>query len=155
MSEEVTLREVTRDNWLDCVRLKVGDSQAGFVAPNAYSLAESKFETHMVPLAIYAGERMVGFTMYAVEDGTGWLIRLMVERAHQGKGYGRAAVLEVIRRLKGEPGCARIRVSYVPGNEGAAALYRSVGFHETGEVEHGEIIAELRDEAADIIPTEA
>ena len=83
---EITLRDVTRDNWLDCVRLKVDDSQAGFVAPNAYSLAESKFETHAVPLAIYAGERMVGFAMYAVEDGTGWVGGRMVGRGPPGEG---------------------------------------------------------------------
>jgi diamine N-acetyltransferase len=145
---DVTLREVTRDNWKQCVRLQVDESQAGFVAPNAFSLAESKFEPTCVPLAVYAGDEMVGFAMYDLQNGEGCLVRLMVDRAHQGKGYGRAAVREVIRRLEAHPGCRRIRTSYVPGNAVAAALYHGLGFRDTGEVDSGEIVVELREGAA-------
>ncbi|HEX2204515.1 MAG TPA: GNAT family N-acetyltransferase [Longimicrobium sp.] len=145
---DVTLREVTRENWRACVRLTVDEAQADFVAPNVYSLAESKFEPAAVPLAVYAGETMVGFVMYALEGTDGWIWRLMVDRAHQGKGYGRAAMEEVIRRLRALPGVRRIRTSFVPANAHAAALYRALGFHETGEVEQGEVVVELREDAA-------
>ena len=144
---DVTLREITRDNLMECLRLRVAEGQEAFVAPNAVSVAQSKFEADCHPMAVYAGERMVGFAMYQVEDGTGWLVRLMIDRAHQGKGYGRAATLEVIRRLKARPDCRCIRLSCVPANAGAAALYRGLGFRDTGEVEHGENVMELRDEA--------
>ena len=144
---DVTLREVTKENWLECIRLKVGEGQTGFVAPNVYSLAESKLYPEYVPLAVYAGEEMVGFAMYGVEDGTGWIIRLMTAEAHQGKGYGRAAVRELVRRLKAHPDCRRIRLSYVPANEAAAAFYRSLGFRDTGELLDGEIVVELREDA--------
>jgi diamine N-acetyltransferase len=142
---DVTLRDVTRENWKECVALKVADDQAAFVAPNLWSLAEAKFETQCVPQAIYDGERMVGFAMYAVEEGTGWLIRLMVDAAHQGRGAGRAATLEVIRRLRADPAVRRIRLGCVEGNDAAARLYRSLGFVETGEMEHNEAIMELRE----------
>jgi hypothetical protein len=39
---EVHLRPVTLDNYLECIRLQVEDTQAEFVAPNARSLALSK-----------------------------------------------------------------------------------------------------------------
>jgi diamine N-acetyltransferase len=144
---DVTLRDVTRDNWKECVALKVADGQADFVAPNLWSLVEARFETHCVPRAVYDGETMVGFAMYAVEEGTGWLIRLMVDAAHQGRGAGRAATLEVIHRLRADPAVRRIRLGCVQGNEGAAGLYRSLGFVETGEMEHNEVIMELREPA--------
>ena len=144
---EVTLRDVTRENWKECARLKVADEQAAFVAPNLWSLAESRFETHCVPQGIYDGEEMVGFAMYGVEEGTGWLIRLMVDRTHQGRGAGRAATLEVIRRLGTDPAVQRIRLGCVETNEGAAGLYRSLGFVDTGEREHNEMIMELREDA--------
>ncbi len=39
---EVHLHPVTLDNYLECIRLQVEDTQAEFVAPNARSLALSK-----------------------------------------------------------------------------------------------------------------
>ena len=49
----VTLQPITRDNWLQCVRLNVAPEQKHFVASNAVSLAA------------YDGDTMVGFAMYA------------------------------------------------------------------------------------------
>lgn len=60
----VTLRDITKANWQECANLNLAPGQEHFVASNAYSLAESKFQPTFVPLAIYAGETMVGFVMY-------------------------------------------------------------------------------------------
>jgi diamine N-acetyltransferase len=66
---------------------------------------------------------MVGLTMYWFdpESGTGCIDRLMVAAGHQGRGYGRAAMTEVIRRLKAIPGCRRIRTAFGPTNAVAEA----------------------------------
>lgn len=144
----VTLREVTRENWRQCVGLKVAEGQARFVAPNTYSLAEAAYEPGCVPLAVYADGEMVGFTMYELLNGGGYILRLMVAEAHQRKGYGRAAMEEVIRILKAKPECRRIRTSYVPDNDHAAALYHSLGFRDRGERDQGEIVVELPDGAS-------
>jgi len=37
----VELREINKDNWCECVRLKTSDEQARFVAPNLFSIAQS------------------------------------------------------------------------------------------------------------------
>ncbi len=58
----ITLKEITKDNYVECIRLKVRDNQR-FVASNVYSLAESKYEPENIPMAVYAGETMVGFVM--------------------------------------------------------------------------------------------
>ena len=56
----MTLREIGRENWEQCVRLEVAPEQERFVASNAVSLAQSKYEPEWTPLALYDGEEMVG-----------------------------------------------------------------------------------------------
>ena len=141
----VELREITMENFRECIGLSVADHQQGFVASNIYSLAEAKADGVSNPLAIYAEGKMVGFTMYWFdpESGTGCIDRLMVAADHQRRGYGRAAMTEVIRRLKAMPGCRRIRTAFEPTNAVAEALYESLGFRKTGEVYEGELVAVL------------
>jgi diamine N-acetyltransferase len=123
----------------------VADHQRNFVAPNVYSLAEAKVDGVSNPLAIYADGQMVGFTMYCFEpeSGIGYIDRLMVAAEHQGRGYGRAAMTEVIERLQSTPGCRRIRTSFEPTNAVASALYESLGFRKTGEIDEGELVMVL------------
>jgi len=143
----IELREITRDNWRDCVRLKVAPGQEQFVASNAVSLAQSKYEPESVPLAAYDGDTMVAFVMYHPEDyGVSklWYIeRLMVGQQFQGKGYGRAAMEALIAHLRAVPGYSAILISFVPGNEAAQSLYAGLGFVDTGEIEDGERVYRL------------
>lgn len=141
----VTLCEITLDNWRACVRLKVRPDQEEMVAPNALSLAQAKYQTEMVPLGIYAGGRMVGFVMYGVDrdDGAYWIYRVMTDQRHQGKGYGRAGMQALLRRMRELPGCDDIFISYHSENSAAEALYVSLGFERTGQVIEGEVVARL------------
>jgi diamine N-acetyltransferase len=134
---KVHLRNVTLDNFRECISLEVDKFQQEFVASNVQSLAEAKVNPNLFPLAIYdaavAGYEkpqlpMVGFTMYEITDGIGFIMRLMVARQYQKQGYGRAAMLEVIRRLKLYPEVELIATSHRRGNEVASKLYRSLGF---------------------------
>ncbi|MEM7581576.1 MAG: GNAT family N-acetyltransferase [Cyanobacteria bacterium P01_A01_bin.80] len=52
----------------------------------------------------------------------------MVDEKYQGQGYGRAAITEVIRRLKLCPDVEMIATSSRKENEIAAKLYQSLGF---------------------------
>jgi diamine N-acetyltransferase len=142
---QIELREITMENFRECIGLTVAEHQRGFVASNMYSLAEAKADGVSIPLAIYSGGAMVGFTMYCfdAESGTGYIDRLMVAPEHQGRGCGRAAMSEVISRLRAMPGCRRIRTSFEPTNAVAGALYDSLGFRRTGEVDEGEAVAVL------------
>lgn len=143
----VHLREIERDNWKQAIRLAVAPEQRRFVASNLYSIAEAIFNPTFAPLAIYDGaEMMVGFLMYGTNPDNGelWILRLMVGHQHQGRGYGRAAMEEIIRRLQAKPDCQEIFTSYKPGNHIAARLYRSLGFEDTGRIEDGELVVCLR-----------
>ena len=150
-AQTIELRDITMDNFRECIRLDVAEHQRGFVASNMYSLAEAKADGVSIPLAIYAGGAMVGFTMYNFDgaSGTGYIDRLMVGADHQRLGYGRAAMAEVVGRLRNTPGCLRIRTSFEPDNEVADALYQSLGFRRTGEVDEGEVVVVLEVSARD------
>jgi diamine N-acetyltransferase len=139
----VTLREITPENFKECINLKVSAAQTDFVASNLMSIAQSKIYPTANPFAVYADEKLVGFVMYGfdTDDEHFYLGRLMIDEQHQGKGFGRAATLEVIERLKEIADCREIYLSFVPENTGAEKLYSSVGFERTGKIsESGEIV---------------
>src|SRR5438445_6591250 len=117
----VHLRRITANNEQECLGLRVNDAQAGFVATNAQSIALAKANPRLVPLAVYdraacgyAEPRvpMVGFVMYEIDCGVGSILRLMIDREHQRKGYGQAALMEVLRRLRLEPEVEMIVTSH-------------------------------------------
>lgn len=139
----ITLRDVTLENARACMQLQVAPNQAQFVASNAESLVQSKFEPHWLTKAIYNDEVMVGFVMYGYDPEFGWgILRLMVAAPYQGRGYGRAAMRRVLAQIQAEGGLS-VGVSYEADNVTARQLYHSLGFVETGEQPFGEPFAVL------------
>jgi diamine N-acetyltransferase len=134
---DVHLRRVTREIETECLALRVDDAQARFIATNAQSLAQARAHPTLVPLAVYdraacgylrPGVPMIGFVMYEIDCGVGSILRVMIDRAHQRKGYGRAALREVIRRLRLEPEVEMVVTSHRHDNTVAATLFESLGF---------------------------
>ena len=133
----VVLREVTPTNFAECIGLQVEPAQRSFVATNMKSLAEAKVNSTLYPLAIYdevalgddpGNHNMVGFTMYELTAGVGFILRLMIDARYQRKGYGRASMIEVIRRLRCYPEVQLIATSHRRENLAAADLYQGLGF---------------------------
>lgn len=141
----VSLRAITRDNLDAILRLNVDPDQKTFVASNVYSLAEAWTEPSFQPFAIYHADEPVGFTMYGLEESTArwWVVRLMVDAGHQAHGFGRAAMQLLLPLMVERHGMQRIVTSYEPGNDVAAALYRKLGFQDTGELDEGEYLMVL------------
>ena len=134
---QVSLHAISENNRPECLALRVAETQSGWVAPNSESLQEAAANSNLVPLAIYdvmarGFEKpdlpMVGFTMYELSASVGFIRRLMIDQRFQGKGYGRAAMREVMRRLKLHPEVELIATRHRRDNEAAAKLYRSLGF---------------------------
>jgi len=138
----IELREITEENFDECLELSVSDDQEDFVDGTVYALAEAWLHRDEArPLAIYSGDEMVGFLMLNVgdrDDGGGKgceLWRFMIDQKHQGKGYGRAALEAVIGHIRSAYDPDEIVTSVLPGNYAAEKLYESLGFARTGEVE--------------------
>jgi len=101
----IELKEITKENYIEAVKLKVSASQDNFVATNVFSIAQSKFYSSWKPTAIYNDNNMVGFLMYGdydlnEGDDTIWIIRLMIDERFQGKGYGKESMVKLIDNIK-------------------------------------------------------
>ena len=132
---KVSLRPITPENLDECISLKVANDQKEFVDSNVQSLAHASVNPTYHTFGIYdadahyrASPSMVGFVMYEFIDAVGFILRLMIDGKFQRRGYGRAAMVEVIRRLKLHPEVERIATSHDRKNEAAARLYESLGF---------------------------
>ena len=128
----ITLREINRDNFHNVIGLSVFEGQEVFVASNIYSLAQAKAQPECMPLAIYNDDTLVGFVMYCMdyEDKEYWIYRLLIDRNHQKKGYGKFAMQQVIDRVKEDKAYSKLYVSFQiePENTVAKTLYESLGF---------------------------
>lgn len=131
----VEIKELNSENWYSCCEIKVAKEQEEFLIPNAVSIAHSKYEPSLKTVAIYFQGSVVGFAMYNTvkeELDSYWIWRIMVDEGYQGKGIGEAATRLIVEEMKGLEECERIAVAYVDGNEGAAKLYKKLGFIHRG-----------------------
>ncbi|MGG0753025.1 GNAT family N-acetyltransferase [Brevibacillus laterosporus] len=139
------LKEITSENWEECIELQPHEDQKAFVASNLYSLAQSKFLPDFETLAVYKDQKMVGFVMFGKDpdDSQYWIYRLMIDASHQGKGYGIKTMKQVIERIKAKTDTTDIMVAYHPENHAAAYLYKKLGFTIIGKAPWGEIMTRL------------
>jgi diamine N-acetyltransferase len=125
--------------------LKVKEEQfAVFPAPVVYWIAESKFIDEFVLRAVYLDEEIIGFIVYCAKpdkDDNYWILAVMIGEKHQGKGYGKEAMKQLVEQMCATLNCKRIMVGHRPNNQAASQLYESLGFKKvTDEVVDGEII---------------
>jgi len=148
-----SIQSLSKDNWRQLVKLKVSEDQTRFVAANVYSIAESQFgfddpdygHWDMYPFGIYDDKIPVGFLMYGYNFShpqfQAFIIRLMVDENHQGKGYGKFGMEKMLETFRRDERIQCAAISYEPDNEVAQKLYASLGFVETGDMLEGELIA--------------
>ena len=145
---DIALRAVTRETYEAVCDLDTAPDQQDFVSTNTWSLVESHYNPHYVARAIFAGDAPVGFIMW-VPDGEAaprsvsiW--RLMIDKAHQKKGYGRRALERALEEIRRDRVIERIEICYSPANIVAKRLYAGFGFREIGMDDDGdEMIAAM------------
>ena len=149
MEKIIKLEPVNDNNREAVLALSVREDQP-FVAPNDVSLrqadeANAEQPGMARPFAIYANEKLVGFCMFVFnpeeedEDDRYWIWRFMIDRNEQGKGYGQAALQEIIRYFK-ENGADRLFLSTEPENKLGLHIYHKAGFRETGIIDGDEAV---------------
>ena len=146
---KIKLEPVNENNREAVLALSVREDQP-FVAPNWYSLKEAD-ETNAEqpgyarPFAIYADEKLVGFCMFAFEpeardaEDRYWLWRFMIDKSEQGRGYGQAALAEIIKYFR-DNGADRLYLSTEPENARGLHVYHKAGFRENGVICEGEAV---------------
>ena len=155
------LEKVNGKNVWELLKLRVSEEQKNFVADNDISIIEAYTAItgngYAFPFGIYDGDTPVGFLMIGFDADDYWadapaiakgnynLWRLMIDKAYQGKRYGKEAVKLALEFIRTYP-CGDAEycwLSYEPENRVAAKLYSSFGFEETGDMDGEELIAVL------------
>lgn len=134
---KVSLRPLSRSNVRAVCELRLADDQRHLVAPAAYTVAEGHYEPGAVLRAIYLDDEPVGVLLVEVESDTPYLVRFMVDAAHQRRGIGRQAVELLVGELRAD-GWGVLETSFVPVDEGAGGFWRRCAFEDTGRTRHGE-----------------
>jgi GNAT superfamily N-acetyltransferase len=147
---EVTLRPMTAEEfdvylpWAKAEYAKEIELNNGIPAEDAAELAEPSFRDleplgldtpgHQVWVATDpgTGER-VGVLWLTVQQPRGvpamWIYDIFVEEPLRGKGYGRR-LLELAEEEARRAGVMRMELNVARDNDGARALYESVGYRE-------------------------
>ena len=140
----IALRKVDESNFIACFDLKLRDGQENFVSHPIRSLAQAYvYHEQCTPFAVCRGDELVGYVMviYDYDEQTYNIWHLMIDGAHQGKGYGRAAMELALDYIRTKPfgASSRVLMTVSPENRAAFGLYRSLGFSATGRSDEEEI----------------
>ena len=132
----ITLKKIDTENFWDVISLSLPKEQEELVVSNAVSIAQAYVQAECIPLAIYNDETLVGFIMYCIDrdDGEYWIYRLMVDKVHQNKGYGRSAMEKVIETIKQDKARHKIYLGVDISSGASVHLYKSLGFTFNGQV---------------------
>ncbi len=142
--QEVVLDPVDRSNFIKLFNMQLRPDQTKFVTPPRWTLARcyvrlfgDNFE-HL-PHLIRSGDEVVGYATTACDPNSAhnyWIDDIMIAAKEQGKGYGRAAMVEVLKMIvERYPRCEAVQLTCFRTNLNAADLYVSLGFRPTGGVD--------------------
>jgi diamine N-acetyltransferase len=147
----VTLRDIVTDADRDAVmRLRRAPGQHRNLGPMADHFADAEADARAMPRMWSAHDassgQLVGFVM--ISDGIPpatmaehpdlvgpyYLWRLLVDAAHQGRGYGAATIDAVVDYLATRPGADILWTSCGKGDDGPLGFYLRYGFVQAGDV---------------------
>lgn len=133
--DNIKLIDITADNWEEICCLHPGKEGAEFVAPNAFSIAQSVYEKGWIIKGIAKDDTLIGFTMfgYSKEMEACELCRFMIAQRYQGLGYGAEALKVIVDFMFSHFKCKEIYLSTAPNNSRGKHIYEKFGFVSTGE----------------------
>jgi diamine N-acetyltransferase len=143
------LRPITMDDVVPLHKVTVDEDQDEFVAPNAITIAQARFETGAYDFCIWDGDQRVGLLALIdmsehddrsdidAPDGA-YVWRLLIGKDAQGQGYGTAA-MAFAEDWARQRGCRVVQVQAVARNTAAIKLYQTLGYTLTGKESDGEV----------------
>ena len=144
-------RENTYDNVDDLIDLAVRDDQAHLVAPNSLTIAQASYMPNCWARGLWVADDPVGLVAmidlhenhpeaddYAPAN-VAFLWRLMIDREHQGRGYGSQAIELAFKQAR-QWRRKQIYLSVAPGDGNALTFYKRLGLEPTGEVHGDELV---------------
>lgn len=134
---KVTMRRVTNADRYMVLGVHPRDDQEHLVANVEASMSEVDANDALTAFAVFDGSQLglpdpeqspVGFAVAEVIASVGFIQRVLIDAEHQGCGYGRATMLELVRRLRLVPDGELVATSHRVDNESMAALCADLGF---------------------------
>ena len=140
---------MTRENWRQGLPVRASDQQAPLVADFQpvllVILAKVAVRVGAVdwwPFLLQNDGSTVGVVAVAddrEQHNALTIFHLLIDEREQRRGYGRAALTQIIELAHRTDGCHRVALTVNPRNHAAIRLYQSVGFEETGTDDDGEL----------------
>jgi diamine N-acetyltransferase len=154
----VELRDIVTDaDRAAALAVQVAPEQDQFVASVAQSFQDAVDFPHAKPRywTINDGDDVVGFVM--LSDGVDpevvardthmvgpyFLWRLLIDRRHQRRGYGAAALDAVVAYVRTRPDATELLTSYSEGEGNPRPFYEGYGFVATDRIVDGERVLRL------------
>ena len=141
---ETRLLQINETNFIDAFHLELAEGQEHYVSNPVRSLAQAYvYYKQCTPFGIYHGDKMVGYVMviydYDIPEYDIW--HMMIDQSEQGKGYGRAALQNVLDYIREKPfgDSDRVALTCNKENQTAMKLYLKAGFAPTGRSDEDEI----------------
>ena len=134
---KVTLRRLTGPDYEPVMALRPRPEQDHLVASVQTSLAEVDANDALTAFAVYDESQLglpepdrppVGFAVTEVVASVGFILRLLIDAEHQRHGYGRAAMAELVRRLRLDPDVELVATSHRAENRAMAHMCSQLGF---------------------------
>jgi diamine N-acetyltransferase len=154
----VQLRDIVTDaDKAAVLGLRRAPGQERFLGSMASHFEDAVTDAKACPRywSVHDGQELVGFVMIsdgipaetlAADDdliGPYYLWRLLVDEAHQGRGYGAATIDAVVDYLRTRPGADVLWTSCVQGEGSPQPFYERYGFVATGEIKWDEVVLRL------------
>lgn len=143
----VELREITWENFWQIINLKTSESQSHLLPSNAIFMAQAyvnlKFKYPDVCFSLYKESEPIGFTKivyvpknvepYQFLEDTYMIDAIMIDRHHQGKGFGKEGLYQVLKYIDSKPlgEADSIKLSCYDDNTVAISIYERLGFEKT------------------------
>ena len=150
MTLQLEAREITYETLRQIMNLGVEDAQKENVAPNAVTIAQNVYEPAGWVRGLWDGDTPIGLIAMinpaikspSFEEGdptdAAYLWRLMIDKAHQGKGYGHLALGIAFAQARAWE-MPRFQTSCVPGPHSPQVFYEQHGLSPTGRIVDGEV----------------
>lgn len=136
------LRRMTKDDREQVAGLAVGRDQLQFVEPMPATLETTAL--HRDNFVVVTGNMIVGFFQIDTEAPAYIrqpmleLCQVVIDRKHQGRGFGRGVILRLPAFLKQQyPDACGVVLTVNCRNKLAHRVYSAGGFHDTSEIYTG------------------
>ncbi|WP_341278031.1 GNAT family N-acetyltransferase [Paenibacillus sp. FSL H8-0537] len=146
--EQIIIQPVTTENWEEAIEISVSEEQRNFVPSVIESLAYAyikPWDEALDPFVQSINGKIIGFFYISYTPHSSdnyWIGGFQIDQKHQWKGYGKKAMVAIIKFIREcHPNCRLISLTVAQENLIAQNLYEGIGFirgHRSNQ--DGEII---------------